>query len=70
MITGTGGALLGSALTTTAGFGVLAFALAPPLQRFGFVTGLSIVFAFIACFTVLPYLLVVPERVLARMGTR
>lgn len=68
-ITGTGGALLGSALTTAAGFGVLALALAPPLQRFGLVTGLSIVFAFLACLTVLPCLLVVRERVLARTGS-
>ncbi|WP_293029145.1 RND family transporter [Natronococcus sp.] len=68
-ITGTGGALLGSALTTAAGFGVLALALAPPLQRFGLVTGLSIIFAFVACLTVLPCLLVVRERVLERVGS-
>ncbi len=67
-ITGTGGALLGSAATTAAGFGVLALALAPPLQRFGLVTGMSIIFAFIACLTVLPCLLVLRERVLARAG--
>ena len=66
-ITGTGGALLGSAATTTAGFGVLALALAPPLQRFGLVTGLSIVFAFVACLTVLPSLLVLRERLLERV---
>ena len=65
---GTGGALLGSAVTTAAGFGVLALALSPPLQRFGIVTGLSIVYAFIACVTVLPCLLVVRERVLTRMA--
>ncbi|WP_339102254.1 MMPL family transporter [Haloterrigena salinisoli] len=65
-ITGTGGALLGSAATTAAGFGVLALALAPPLQRFGLVTGLSIVFAFVACLTVLPCLLVLRERSLDR----
>ncbi|SER17849.1 efflux RND transporter permease subunit [Natrinema salaciae] len=64
-ITGTGGALLGSAATTAAGFGVLALALSPPLQRFGLVTGLSIVFAFVACLTVLPCLLVLRERLLA-----
>ncbi|WP_327052508.1 efflux RND transporter permease subunit [Halomicrococcus gelatinilyticus] len=63
-ITGTGGALLGSAATTASGFGVLALALSPPLQRFGLVTGLSIVFALVACLTVLPALLVVRERVL------
>ncbi|ADB62186.1 exporter of the RND superfamily protein-like protein [Haloterrigena turkmenica DSM 5511] len=67
-ITGTGGALLGSAATTAAGFGVLALALAPPLQRFGLVTGLSIVFAFVACLTVLPCLLVLRERLLARLS--
>ncbi|OVE85328.1 efflux RND transporter permease subunit [Natronolimnobius baerhuensis] len=67
-ITGTGGALLGSALTTAAGFGVLALALAPPLQRFGLVTGLSIIFAFVACMTVLPCLLVLRERVHARFA--
>lgn len=66
-ITGTGGALLGSALTTAAGFGVLALALAPPLRRFGLVTGLSIVFAFLACMTVLPSLFVLRERVLERL---
>jgi predicted RND superfamily exporter protein len=65
---GTGGALLGSAVTTAAGFGVLALALSPPLQRFGIVTGLSIIYAFIACVTVLPCLLVVRERVLTRIG--
>ena len=61
-MTGTGGALLGSAATTASGFGVLALALAPPLQRFGLVTGLAIVYAFLACLTVLPCLLVVRER--------
>ncbi|WP_115864527.1 MULTISPECIES: efflux RND transporter permease subunit [Halobacteriales] len=64
-VTGTGGALLGSAATTAAGFGVLALALSPPLHRFGLVTGLSIVFAFVSCVTVLPSLLVVRERYLS-----
>ncbi|MEY7848690.1 RND family transporter [Natrarchaeobius sp. A-rgal3] len=68
-ITGTGGALLGSAMTTAAGFGVLALALAPPLQRFGLVTALSIVLAFVSCVTVLPCLLVVRERLLAWIST-
>ncbi|WP_248910320.1 efflux RND transporter permease subunit [Halocatena marina] len=67
-LTGTGGALLGSAVTTAAGFGVLALALSPPLQRFGIVTGLSIVYAFIACMTVLPCLLIVRKRLLARLA--
>ncbi|MEF8774226.1 MAG: MMPL family transporter, partial [Halobacteriales archaeon] len=64
MITGTGGTLLASAATTAAAFGVLAFALSPPLRRFGIVTGLAILFAFLAVVTMLPGLLVVRERVL------
>ncbi|MFT4891371.1 MAG: putative RND superfamily exporter protein [Halobacteriales archaeon] len=63
-ITGTGGTLLASAATTAAAFGVLAFALSPPLRRFGIVTGLAIVFAFLAVVTMLPGLLVVRERFL------
>lgn len=31
-VTGTGGALLGSAATTVGGFGILAFAIVPPLR--------------------------------------
>ncbi|WP_247729221.1 efflux RND transporter permease subunit [Halovivax limisalsi] len=65
-VTGTGGALLGSAATTAAGFGVLALALAPPLRRFGIVTGLAIILAFLSCLLVLPSLLVVRERLLTR----
>ncbi|QCS45019.1 MMPL family transporter [Natrinema versiforme] len=57
--TGTGGALLGSAATTVGGFGVLVFAILPPLQQFGIITGLTIVYAFLASVLVLPSLLVV-----------
>lgn len=69
-ITGTGGALLGSAATTATGFGVLALALAPPIRRFGLVTGTSIVLAFLACLTVLPALLLLRERLLVRWEQR
>ncbi|WP_336325478.1 efflux RND transporter permease subunit [Halovenus sp. HT40] len=65
-ITGTGGTLLASAATTAAAFGVLALALSPPLQRFGIVTGLAILFAFAAVVTMLPGLLVLRERALLR----
>jgi predicted RND superfamily exporter protein len=58
-VTGTGGALLGSAATTVGGFGVLAFAILPPLQQFGIITGLTIIYAFLAAVLVLPTLLVV-----------
>ncbi|MFB6128204.1 MAG: RND family transporter [Halorhabdus sp.] len=63
-ITGTGGTLLASAATTAAAFGVLAFSLSPPLRRFGIVTGLAIIFAFVAVLTMLPGLLVLRERLL------
>jgi len=58
-VTGTGGALLGSAATTVGGFGVLVFAILPPLQQFGIITGLTIIYAFLASVLVLPSLLVV-----------
>ncbi|WP_327052009.1 MMPL family transporter [Halomicrococcus gelatinilyticus] len=63
-LTGTGGALLGSAATTVGGFGVLAFAILPTLQQFGIITGLTIVYAFLASVFVLPSLLVVWTRYL------
>ncbi|SFR30366.1 MMPL family transporter [Halorubrum sodomense] len=61
-VTGTGGALLGSAATTVGGFGVLVFAILPPLQQFGQITGLTIVYAFLASVLVLPSLLAVWTR--------
>ena len=61
-VTGTGGALLGSAATTVGGFGTLAFALLPALQQFGIITGLTIIYAFLASVLVLPSLLVVWTR--------
>ena len=70
MITGTGGTLLASAATTAAAFGVLAFALSPPLQRFGIVTGMAILFAFVAVVVMLPGLLVLRERALVRWAQR
>jgi len=69
-ITGTGGTLLASAATTAAAFGVLAFALSPPLQRFGIVTGMAILFAFVAVVTMLPSLLVLRERASERWAAR
>ncbi|MEE6209535.1 MMPL family transporter [Salarchaeum sp. III] len=61
-VTGTGGALLGSAATTIGGFGVLAFAILPPLQQFGIITSLTILYAFISSLLVLPSLLVLWTR--------
>ncbi|QLG47671.1 efflux RND transporter permease subunit [Natrinema halophilum] len=62
-VRGTGGALLASAVTTAAGFGVLVLALVPSLQRFGFVTSVAIGYAFLASILVLPSLLVVWIRI-------
>ncbi len=58
-VTGTGGALLGSAATTVGGFGTLIVAIFPALQQFGLITGITIVYAFLASVLVLPSLLVV-----------
>ena len=58
-VTGTGGALLGSAATTVGGFGTLVVAIFPALQQFGLITGITIVYAFLASVLVLPSLLVV-----------
>ncbi|WP_255192131.1 MMPL family transporter [Natronobeatus ordinarius] len=57
-VTGTGGALLGSAATTVLGFGTLALAILPVLRQFGLVTALTILYAFLASVLVLPSLLV------------
>jgi predicted RND superfamily exporter protein len=61
-VTGTGGALLGSAATTVGGFGVLAFAILPPLQQFGIITGMTIIYAFLASVLILPSLLALWAR--------
>jgi len=67
-VTGTGGALLGSAATTVGGFGVLVFAILPPLQQFGLITGLTIIYAFLASVLILPSLLVVWTRYMGPDG--
>ncbi len=61
-VTGTGGALLGSAATTVGGFGVLSFAILPVLRQFGIITALTITYAFLASVVVLPTLLVLWTR--------
>ena len=63
-VTGTGGALLGSAATTAGGFGVLALAILPPLQQFGIITGITIIYAFLGSVFVLPSFLVLWTRYL------
>jgi len=53
-ITGTGGALAGSMLTTTFGTGVLGLAITPVLGQFGLVIALSVAYSFIASLLVTP----------------
>jgi predicted RND superfamily exporter protein len=67
-VTGTGGALLGSAATTVGGFGTLAIAILPILQQFGIITGLTIIYAFLASVLVLPALLVLWTRYFGPSG--
>lgn len=61
-VTGTGGALLGSAATTIGAFSVLVFSIIPVLQQFGIVTGLTILYAFLGSAFILPTVLVLWTR--------
>ena len=55
----TGGALVGSAMTTIAGFGVLALSTVRPMQQFGIVTAMTIGLALLSSIAVLPAMLAV-----------
>ncbi len=50
----TGGALVGSATTTAAGFGVLVFASLAPMQQFGIITALTIIYSLVAAVLIEP----------------
>lgn len=56
-VTGTGGALFGSAMTTGGGISLLVFTILEPLQQFGIVTSITIIYSFLATVVVLPSLL-------------
>jgi predicted RND superfamily exporter protein len=58
-VRGTGGALLGSMLTTVSGIGVLALALFPAIGQFGVLTAISISYAFLTSVFLLPVTLAV-----------
>lgn len=58
----TGGVVFASGVTTAAAFAVLTLTVVPSLQRFGFVTGLAVLYALAASLLVLPSLLVVWDR--------
>jgi predicted RND superfamily exporter protein len=64
---GTGGALLGSVLTTVFGIGVLVLSVFPAIGDFGLLTALSVIYAFLSSLLVLPAALVVWERVFGGM---
>lgn len=53
-LTHTGGAMAGSAATTAAGFGVLVFASLIPIQQFGTIVAITIVYSFLAAVFVQP----------------
>lgn len=55
----TGGALIGSALTTALGFVVLVFSPIPPMGQFGVLTAVTVFFSLIAAIVVLPPMLVI-----------
>jgi len=50
----TGGALVGSATTTAAGFGVLVFASLVPMQQFGIITAMTIIYSLIGAALIEP----------------
>lgn len=62
-ISSTGSALFGAAATKIAGFGLLVFALMPPLQQFGGITALTILYSFIASAFILPSILAIWARI-------
>jgi predicted RND superfamily exporter protein len=65
-VRGTGGALLGSMLTTAFGIGTLVLAVFPILGQFGVITAISIIYSFLASLVVLPSTLVLWDAVFNR----
>ncbi|MCX2820005.1 MMPL family transporter [Haladaptatus sp. F3-133] len=61
-LSGTGGALLGSMLTTSLGTGALALAITPVLGDFGLLMALSVVYSFIMSVVALPPAVLLWER--------
>ena len=55
----TGGALIGSALTTALGFMVLIFSPIAPMGQFGLLTAITVIYSLIAAVVVLPPMLVI-----------
>lgn len=61
-VNSTGVSLFGAAATTIAGFALLSFSLMPPLQQFGEMTALTILFAFVSAVFILPSFLTLWAR--------
>ena len=62
-LTGTGGALTGSMLTTSLGTGALALAITPVLGNFGLLMGMSVAYSFVISVIALPPALFLWDRV-------
>ena len=67
-VTGTGGALAGSMVTTVFGLGVLVLATFPAIGQFGLLAGLSVLYAFLTSVLVLPSVLTLRARLGRRVG--
>lgn len=65
----TGMALFGAAATTIGGFGVLYFSTLPPMQQFGTIAAMSILFSMISSIFVLPAFLRIWARLREDRGT-
>jgi len=61
-VTGTGGALAGSMVTTVFGIGVLVLATFPAIGQFGVLAAMSVLYAFLTSLLVLPSVLVLRAR--------
>ena len=62
----TGVSLLGAAMTTVVGFGIIAFSILPPIQEFGMITAIAITYSFVASVFVLPAFLVIWAKARAK----
>ncbi len=62
----TGVSLLGAALTTVVGFGIIGFSVLPPIQEFGVITAIAITYSFVASVFVLPAFLVIWAKARAK----
>ncbi len=69
-VRGTGGALTGSMLTTTAGTGILVLAITPVLGQFGLVTALSIFYSYLTAIFLTPSAIVLWRRYSPRDNRR